>query len=208
MTEIFVSGTEVFSDAKMTETPYEWRRVDMYASLHLWLWRTSGRWKRSARKQRYAFSRATYWAYCYNAAESWKVTEGICHMLEVFRNKCLSYKIYSRVLHIFWPNKISIDAELHKRTGMQPISLEVKKIIWRWIGHVNRMPPTSIPRVAMRWTPAGNRRRGRPKETWRSVEQEIKALGWSWGQIAKLAADWSQWHSSVSALYASTHEEK
>ena len=31
MTEIFVSGTEVFNDAKMTETPYEWRRVDMYA---------------------------------------------------------------------------------------------------------------------------------------------------------------------------------
>ena len=31
MTEIFVSGTEVFSDAKMTETPYEWRRVDVYA---------------------------------------------------------------------------------------------------------------------------------------------------------------------------------
>ena len=30
MTEIFVSGTEVFSDAKMTETQYEWRRVDMY----------------------------------------------------------------------------------------------------------------------------------------------------------------------------------
>ena len=33
MTEIFVSGTEVFSDAKMTEYPYEWRRVDMYESL-------------------------------------------------------------------------------------------------------------------------------------------------------------------------------
>ena len=33
MTEIFVSGTEVFSDAKMTETPYEWRRVDMYAGI-------------------------------------------------------------------------------------------------------------------------------------------------------------------------------
>ena len=31
MTEIFVSGTEVFSDAKMTESPYEGRRVDMYA---------------------------------------------------------------------------------------------------------------------------------------------------------------------------------
>ena len=30
MTEILVSGTEIFSDAKLTETPYEWRRVDMY----------------------------------------------------------------------------------------------------------------------------------------------------------------------------------
>ena len=31
MTEIFVSGTEVFSHTKMTESPYERRRVDMYA---------------------------------------------------------------------------------------------------------------------------------------------------------------------------------
>ena len=67
---------------------------------------------------------------------------------------------------------------------------------------------TSIPRVAMRWTPAGNRRRGRPKETWRrSVERDMKALGWSWGQVAKLAADRTRWRSSVSALCASTHEE-
>ena len=136
------------------------------------------------------------------AAGSWKVTKGICHMLEVFQNKCLG-----RILHIFRPNKITI-AELHERTGMLPISLEIKKRRWRWIGHANRMPPTSIPRVAIRWTPTGNRRRGRPKETWRrSVEREMKALGWSWGQVAKLAADRPRWRSSVSALCASTHEE-
>ena len=35
MTEIFVSGTEVFSDAKMTETPYELRRVDMYVGAYI-----------------------------------------------------------------------------------------------------------------------------------------------------------------------------
>ena len=110
-------------------------------------------------------------------AESWKVTKGICHMREVFQNNCLR-----RILHIFWPNKIT-NAELHERTGMLPISLEEKKRRWRWIGHVNRMPLTSIPRVAMRWTPAGNWRRGRPKETWRrSMEREMKALGWSWGR--------------------------
>ena len=27
MTEIFVSGTEVFSDTEMTESSYEWRRL-------------------------------------------------------------------------------------------------------------------------------------------------------------------------------------
>ena len=73
------------------------------------------------------------------AAESWKVAKGICHMLEVFHNKCLR-----KILHIFWPNKIT-NAELHDRTRMLPISLEVQKRRWRWIGHVNRMPPTSIP---------------------------------------------------------------
>ena len=31
MMEIFVSGTQVFSHTKMTESPYERRRVDMYA---------------------------------------------------------------------------------------------------------------------------------------------------------------------------------
>ena len=35
MTEIFVSGTEVFSDAKITETPYERRRLDMYVTVTL-----------------------------------------------------------------------------------------------------------------------------------------------------------------------------
>ena len=64
------------------------------------------------------------------------------------------------------------------------------------------------PKYKMRWTPAGNRRRGRPKETWRmSVEREMKALGWSWGQVEKLAADRTRWRNSVSALCASTHEE-
>ena len=56
------------------------------------------------------------------AAESWKVTKEICHMLEVFQNKCSS-----RIMHIFWPNKIS-NAELHERTGMLPIPLEVNKM--------------------------------------------------------------------------------
>ena len=86
-----------------------------------------------------------------------KVTKSICQMLEVFQNKCLR-----KILRIYWPNKIS-NTDLHERTGMQPISLEVKRRRWKWIGYVCRMPLTSIPRVAMRWTPGGKRAKGGTK---------------------------------------------
>ena len=136
------------------------------------------------------------------AAESWKLTKSICQMLEVFQNKCLR-----KILRIYWPNKIS-NTDLHERTGMQRISLEVKRRRWKWIGHICRMPLTSIPRVAMRWTPGGKRARERPKETWRrSVEREMKALGWSWCQVTKLATDRQHWRSLVSALCVIPHEE-
>ena len=102
------------------------------------------------------------------AAESWKVTKGISQTLEVFQNKCLR-----KILRIYWPNKIS-NTELHERTGMQPISLEVKRRRWKWIGHVCRMPLTSIRRVAMRWTPGGKRARERPNE---GDVEEISRVG-------------------------------
>ena len=41
----------------------------------------------------------------------------------------------------------------------------------KWIGHVLRTPPTALPRVALRWTPDGRRKIGRPKEIWRTVEK-------------------------------------
>ena len=36
------------------------------------------------------------------------------------------------------------------------------------------MPPERIPKVGLRWSPAGKRKRGRPKTTWRkTVETEL-----------------------------------
>ena len=44
-------------------------------------------------------------------------------------------------------------------------------------GHINRMALNAIPRVVMRWTPAGKRKRGCLKLTWRkSVEKEMRGL--------------------------------
>ena len=56
-----------------------------------------------------------------------------------------------------------------------------KRRRWRWIRHINRMALNAIPRVALRWTPAGKWKRGRPKLTLRrSVEKEMREVGWTW----------------------------
>lgn len=45
----------------------------------------------------------------------------------------------------------------------------IKKRRLRWLGHVLRMLPERIPKVALRWTLAGKRKKGRPKATWRKA---------------------------------------
>ena len=82
-------------------------------------------------------------------------------------------------------------------------SFEIKRRRWRWIGHINRMALNAIPRVAMRWTPAGKRKRGRPKLTWRrSVEKEMREVGWTWSQVQRWATDRQHFSSLVTALCA------
>ena len=94
-------------------------------------------------------------------AESWKMTKAISHKLEVFQNRCLC-----RILNIS-------NTELHRRTTTKLINQEVQMRRWRWIGYVLRMSPTTLPRVALRWTSDGHRKRGKAKETWRrTVERE------------------------------------
>ena len=81
-------------------------------------------------------------------AESWKVSQSICHKIDVFQTRCLR-----RILRIFWPRTIS-NEDLYCRTNTAPLAFEIKKRRWRWLGHNNRMAPNTIPRVAMRWTPS------------------------------------------------------
>ena len=68
----------------------------------------------------------------------------------------------------------------NQKTGFISIDLEIKKRRLRWLGHVLRMSPERIPMVALRWTPAGKGKRGRPKTTWRkTVETELSEMGLS-----------------------------
>ena len=89
-------------------------------------------------------------------------------------------------------------------TSIKQITEEIRRL--RWIGHVQRLPPTGTARVALRCTPDGRRGRGRPKETWRrTVEAEMKQQGWTWGFLERAAQDRNKWRDLVEALCAPEH---
>ena len=51
-----------------------------------------------------------------------------------------------------WPNTIS-NEDFYAKTIARLITEEVKRRRWRSIGHVLRLPITSIARVVLCWTP-------------------------------------------------------
>ena len=56
---------------------------------------------------------------------------------------------------------------LWKVTGHEGINLEERKIKFRWIGHTLQKVDREIPKAALLWNPQGNRKRGRPRNSWR-----------------------------------------
>ena len=72
---------------------------------------------------------------------------------------------------------------MYSRTSSLLISCQIQKHRMRWLGHVLRMSPDHIPRVALRWTPTEKRLKGRPNTTWRrSTIAELSDTGLTVGE--------------------------
>lgn len=135
-------------------------------------------------------------------SECWRVVKSDMSRVEAFHNRCLR-----KICHIFWPSKIS-NHDLYARTGSQSIIDEIKRRRFRWLGHVLRMEEERIPKIALRWTPPGKRKRGRPKTTWRrTVMAELTEKGITWGQAQHIARDRDRWRELTEALCPSRDEE-
>ncbi|XP_065356147.1 uncharacterized protein LOC135950538 [Calliphora vicina] len=61
-------------------------------------------------------------------------------------------------MRIFWPNTIT-NAASWSATHQEPISFEIRRRKWMWIGHTLRKPHDDIARSALDWNPQGSRRR-------------------------------------------------
>ena len=78
------------------------------------------------------------------------------------------------------------------------INLEIRKRKCRWIGHTLRKEDGEIPKAALHLNPQGNRKRGRPKNSWR--RSVIKEAGRSWNELRFLAADRQKWKRLIDNL--------
>ena len=94
-------------------------------------------------------------------SETWRETASTIKALQVFLNRCLR-----TILGVRWPDTIS-NKELWRKTKQQPINLTIRSRRWKWIGHTLRKANNNITKQALEWKPQGNRKRDRPKNSWR-----------------------------------------
>jgi hypothetical protein len=57
-----------------------------------------------------------------------------------------------------------------------------------------RKANNNITKRALEWNPQGNRKRGRPKNSWhRGVISELQAINTTWGEAKRKAQDRTRW---------------
>jgi hypothetical protein len=66
-----------------------------------------------------------------------------------------------------------------------------------WIGHTLRKGNEAIEREGLDWNPQGKQRRGRPKQTWRSVHNEALEEGMRCGEVKRMARNRIRWRLLV-----------
>jgi len=115
-----------------------------------------------------------------HGCEIWLVAKEIQRKIQTFVNRCLRY-----ILRIWWPNISNKD--LRKVTGQEDINVEIRKRKFRWIGHTLSKEDGEIPKATQLWNSQGNRKRGRPRNSWR--RSVFKEAGRSWNELRFLAAD-------------------
>ena len=113
-----------------------------------------------------------------HGSECWTATPA--HMLKTFQNICRQ-----RILGVFCPNIIT-NKELHCKLDTISLTTQTKGRRWRWLGHVCRMSPDTLPKAALldgRWE----------QDTWSTektrrgtIETEMKDCGLTWNIITMI----------------------
>ena len=136
-------------------------------------------------------------------SEYWRVIQSDMKHLDAFDNRCLR-----RICGVYWPNVIS-NKDLFKVMKTRCLTDDIKCRRMRWLGHVFRMEPDCTAKIALRWTPPGKRKPGRPRTTWRrTITTELAENHLTLGEAQNRARDRLWWKQFVVALCPTRGKEE
>ncbi|KAH9596638.1 hypothetical protein MS3_00002255 [Schistosoma haematobium] len=92
-----------------------------------------------------------------------------------------------------WQNTIRNNLLLERRNQL-PAEEEIRKRLWKWIGHTLKKSSNCITIKALTWDFEGNRKRERPKNTLcRELEADMERMNNNWKELARIALDSVGW---------------
>ena len=129
------------------------------------------------------------------ACETWALTQAQERRLLVFENTILRRILGPVRDEITGEWRIRHNLELRELTRLPLITGFVSSQRLRWTGHVARMAPDSVIRLAMEGTPEGRRPAGRPRTRWEDcVKKDLRQLGVDnpalWKETAQDRREW------------------
>ena len=126
-------------------------------------------------------------------SETWTTYAKQERHLDAFHQRCLR-----KIMGISWQDKVT-NEEVLKRTGLQsiPTILGVRRL--RWLGHIDRMENSRIPKqVLYGELKTGERSQGGPALRFKDLcRKTLSAFGINAQEWRNTAADRSKWRSEV-----------
>jgi hypothetical protein len=134
------------------------------------------------------------------SCETWKVTEAISKKLDVFHQRCLR-----RILKISYRDHVT-NKDVLERTQSRRLRDIVTERRMRFAGHILRLDNDRCAKMALFFEPSGNRKRGRPKHTWRKTfKEDLASIGKTFDEIETTAANRDEWKLLTARCVASRH---
>lgn len=135
------------------------------------------------------------------ASETWVITKKHQELLLIWERKILRKIFGGKNINGQWMRRTNNElAELYQEPKILAV---IKAQRLRWLGHVQRMVPSRIPRMVVSRGLAGKRRRGRPRSRWiNEVKEDMRRLNvTNWERKATDKREWKRIvHQAMSLL--------
>jgi hypothetical protein len=94
---------------------------------------------------------------------------------------------------------IIANEELWRHAREKLVAVQMTLQLWKWIRHTLRKDSSAMEKQALSWILQGQCRSGRPRRSWRTIEEETEVMGKTWRGVKGTAGNRGCWRCSMEA---------